>query len=34
VRAWGEAPRGVTWELGVRAGRPPLLRLAGDVYTG
>jgi hypothetical protein len=34
VRAWGEAPHGVTWELGLRAGRRPLLRLTGDVYAG
>ncbi|HLY37923.1 MAG TPA: HNH endonuclease signature motif containing protein [Candidatus Binatia bacterium] len=33
VRAWGEAPDGITWELGVRAGRRPLLRLEGDRYT-
>jgi hypothetical protein len=33
VRAWGEAPDGVTWELGVRAGRSPLLRFGtGEVY--
>ena len=32
VRAWGEAPDGITWELGVRPGRPPLLRLEGDRY--
>jgi hypothetical protein len=33
VRVWGEAPDGVTWELGVGAGRPPLLRFgAGEVY--
>lgn len=32
VRAWGEAPHAITWELGVRAGRRPLLRLEGDVY--
>ena len=32
VRAWGEAPHGVTWEIGVRAGRRPLLRLAADGY--
>ena len=33
VRAWGEAPDGVTWELGVRAGQEPLLRFAaGEVY--
>jgi hypothetical protein len=33
VHAWGEAPHGLTWELGLAAGRPPLLRVAaGDVY--
>ena len=32
VRASGEAPAGITWELGVRAGRRPLLRLHGDRY--
>lgn len=32
VRAWGEAPHGITWELGVRAGRRPLLHLQGDCY--
>ena len=32
VRAWGEAPHAITWELGVRRGRPPLLRLEGDRY--
>lgn len=33
IRAWGEAPDGLTWELGVRAGRGPLLRfVAGEVY--
>jgi len=32
LRAWGEAPDGITWELRVRAGREPLLRLAGDRY--
>src|SRR4029077_19832910 len=26
VRSWGEAPADVTWEIGVRAGRRPLLR--------
>ena len=26
VRAWGTAPEDVTWELGVRPGRAPLLR--------
>jgi hypothetical protein len=34
IRAGGEAPHAVTWELGVRAGRAPLLRLVGDVYAG
>jgi hypothetical protein len=33
IRAWGEAPDGITWELGVRTGRPPLLRFGtGEVY--
>ena len=33
IRAWGEAPDGITWELGVQAGRRPLLRFgAGEVY--
>lgn len=32
VRASGAAPDDVAWELGVRAGKPPLLRLVGDVY--
>lgn len=32
IRAWGAAPHGVHWELGVRAGRPPLLRLEGERY--
>jgi hypothetical protein len=32
VRAWGEAPDGITWEIGVRAGRRPLLRLEGGAY--
>ena len=32
IRAWGDAPHAVTWGLGVRAGRAPLLRLVGDVY--
>jgi hypothetical protein len=33
IRAWGEAPDGITWELGVREGRRPLLRFAaGEVY--
>jgi len=32
VRTTGEAPADITWELGVRAGRRPLLRLHGDRY--
>ena len=32
VRAEGEAPDAITWEIGVRAGRRPLLRLAGERY--
>jgi len=32
VRAWGAAPHDVTWELGVRPGREPLLRLRGERY--
>ena len=32
IRAWGTAPDGVTWELGVRPGHAPLLRCAGDRY--
>jgi hypothetical protein len=32
VRAWGEAPDGITWEISVRAGRKPLLRLEGHLY--
>jgi hypothetical protein len=28
----GTAPDEITWELGVRRGRPPLLRLRGDRY--
>ena len=32
VRAWGTAPGGITWELGVRPGRPAPLRLEGDRY--
>ncbi|MBI3768487.1 MAG: HNH endonuclease, partial [Deltaproteobacteria bacterium] len=30
VRASGTAPRAVQWQLGVRAGGPPLLRYVGD----
>ncbi len=32
VRAWGTAPDAITWELGVRPGREPLLRLEGERY--
>jgi hypothetical protein len=32
VRASGTAPDALVWELGVRAGKPPLLRLVGDTY--
>jgi hypothetical protein len=32
VRAWGTAPDDITWELGVRPGYEPLLRLRGDEY--
>ena len=32
VRASGTAPKKVRWELGLRAGQPPLLRLVGDMY--
>jgi hypothetical protein len=32
VRAWGAAPHDVTWELGVRPGYEPLMRLRGDEY--
>ena len=32
VRASGQAPADLTWELGVRAGRRPFLRLRGDRY--
>ena len=32
VRATGEAPADVTWELGIRPGRRPFLRLHGDRY--
>jgi len=28
----GEAPDAITWELGMRAGRQPLLGLEGDRY--
>ena len=32
VRAWGTAPDDVTREVGVHAGRAPLLRPRGDEY--
>jgi hypothetical protein len=32
VRASGEAPDGITWEIGVHAGRQPLLRLDATGY--
>jgi hypothetical protein len=32
VQAWGEAPDGITWEIGVGPGRKPLLRLEGHLY--
>jgi hypothetical protein len=32
IRARGRAPDAIVWELGVRPGRPPLLRLQGDRY--
>jgi hypothetical protein len=32
VRVTGRAPDDLTWELGVRRGRPPLLRTHGDRY--
>jgi len=32
VRASGTAPGAVRWELGLRAGQPPPLRLVGDMY--
>jgi len=34
VRAWGQAPACVHWELGVEPARPPLLRTCGDRYLG
>jgi hypothetical protein len=30
IRAWGLAPHAVRWELGVRAGGPPLVSYVGD----
>lgn len=32
VRAQGRAPDAITWELGVRPGRPPLVQTVGDRY--
>ena len=32
VRAWGEAPHAVRWQLGVGRGRAPLMDLKGDFY--
>jgi len=32
ARASGQAPGAIDWELGLAAGRPPLLRLRGDRY--
>ena len=32
VRAWGEAPAGMRWEIGVRSEGPPLLRFVGERY--
>ncbi len=30
IRAWGEAPHGIHWELGVRPNAPPLVSYLGD----
>jgi hypothetical protein len=32
IRVSGRAPDGLVWELGCRPGRPPLMRLRGEVY--
>jgi len=32
IRAWGEAPAGIHWELGTRRDGAPLLTLIGDRY--
>src|SRR5213083_1874254 len=32
IRAHGTAPHAITWEIGVRRGRPPPLRTLGDRY--
>jgi hypothetical protein len=34
VRAEGDAPDAVSWEIGVRTGQRPLLRLIGEWYAG
>ncbi|HYB98105.1 MAG TPA: hypothetical protein VEC57_03115, partial [Candidatus Limnocylindrales bacterium] len=32
IRLTGCAPDNLLWELGCRPGKPPLMRLRGDVY--
>jgi hypothetical protein len=32
IRVRGRAPNGLIWEMGCRPGRPPLMRLRGEVY--
>jgi len=32
ARATGQAPGAIDWELGLSAGRQPLLRFRGDAY--
>jgi len=32
IRAWGDAPDAIHWELGIRPDAPPLLTLIGDRY--
>ena len=32
IRAHGTAPHAIIWEIGLRCGRPPLLRTLGDRY--
>ena len=32
IRAWGKAPDGIHWELGIRRDAAPLLTLIGDRY--
>jgi len=34
IRVAGVAPHDLTWEIGFRQGRPPLLRTHGDRYRG